>query len=422
MKKIFLKGCQDDIKIFSIFMLAISLIFYLFFAVYDGVVFLPDSFSYIDMLSYREPIYPMFLGILRSFLPGYNSNSDAYLLAVIFVQSIFAALSTWSLTAYLMKELELQKIFSILILLTLFMPSFVWRVIIWNNSIYSNSIMSEGVSISCWLLFFRFLFEYVNHQTTKSFSLCCVLSFVLISIRKQLFISLILLIICVLAVFFRKNQYRRGIVNAFICFICILGGSMVFDLGYNYAVRGEVVRHSGDTRFITTMAFYTADRGDSRYIEDDNVREIFLKVYDSCDEKGLLKSSAGDGWVNRISHLIDSYDGIHRNFLELFGVFADNFALGFVMTVSHRRYSILRWYSLIVYLCYVSLLIYSIWRKEDKKVCLFAILTLISMIVNVAFVSLVIFSQTRYMIYNTALFYISFLLMTKSFLKKFKQK
>ena len=404
----------------------------------------------------------MFLGILRSFLPGYNSNSDAYLLAVIFVQSIFAALSTWSLTAYLMKELELQKIFSMLILLTLFMPSFVWRVIIWNNSIYSNSIMSEGVSISCWLLFFRFLFEYVNHQTTKSFSLCCVLSFVLISIRKQLFISLILLIICVLAVFFRKNQYRRGIVNAFICFICILGGSMVFDLGYNYAVRGEAVRHSGDTRFITTMAFYTADRGDSRYIEDDNVREIFLKVYDSCDEKGLLKSSAGDGWVNRISHLIDSYDGIQlyvmwpaiyeavenncqcdgaildkkvddimgiinhsiipRNFLELFSVFADNFALGFVMTVSHRRYSILRWYSLIVYLCYVSLLIYSIWRKEDKKVCLFAILTLISMIVNVAFVSLVIFSQTRYMIYNTALFYISFLLMVKSFLKKFKQK
>ena len=60
MKKIFLKGCQDDIKIFSIFMLAISLIFYLFFAVYDGVVFLLDSFSYIDMLSYREPIYPMF--------------------------------------------------------------------------------------------------------------------------------------------------------------------------------------------------------------------------------------------------------------------------------------------------------------------------------------------------------------------------
>lgn len=165
---------------------------------------------------------------------------------------------------------------------------------------------------------------------------------------------------------------------------------MVFDLGYNYAVRGEVVRHSGDTRFITTMAFYTADRGDSRYIEDDDVREIFLKIYDSCDEKGLLKSSAGDGWVNRISHLIDSYDGIQlyvmwpaiyeavenncqcdgaaldkrvddimdiinhsiipRNFLELFNVFADNFVLGLVMTVSHRRYSMLRWYSLIVYL------------------------------------------------------------------------
>ena len=47
---------------------------------------------------------------------------------------------------------------------------------------------------------------------------------------------------------------------------------------------------------------------------------------------------------------------------------------------------------------------------------LFSSLTLLSVLLNVGLVSLVIFCQTRYTIYNMALFYISLMLMLEPFL------
>lgn len=57
-------------------------------------------------------------------------------------------------------------------------------------------------------------------------------------------------------------------------------------------------------------------------------------------------------------------------------------------------------------------------RKRNEKICLFAFVTLVAILLNVALVSVVIFCQTRYMIYNTALFYISFLLMADTFIEE----
>ena len=48
---------------------------------------------------------------------------------------------------------------------------------------------------------------------------------------------------------------------------------------------------------------------------------------------------------------------------------------------------------------------------KDADVVLFASFVLISIVINVGLVSMVIFCQTRYTIYNMALFYISLLLM-----------
>ncbi len=44
--------------------------------------------------------------------------------------------------------------------------------------------------------------------------------------------------------------------------------------------------------------------------EDEEVRTLFLKIYDVCEEKGYLKHSAGQGWFNRVTHFGDFYDCI----------------------------------------------------------------------------------------------------------------
>ena len=242
----------------------------------------------------------------------------------------------------------------------------------------------------------------------------------------------------------------RGIFTTLLCAISIFLGNTALDLSYNYVLRGEFVRHSSDTRFITTIAFYTADREDCAYIEDEEIQDLFLEIYDVCYQNGYLKSSAEKGWLNRVSHFGDHYDHIQidtmwpmvnqfakehagsdvvslnknadqimntinqalipHEIVKIAGTFADNFLSGLVTTVAQRR-SVLIWYSLFIYLVYILLLIRQIRKGKNRKVILAAAFTLVSILLNVGLVSLVIFCQTRYTIYNMALFYISLTLM-----------
>ena len=433
---------------YSIFLLVVSLAFYLFFAFFDGAVICVDSPSYIEMNIAREPLYPIFLALLRSLFAGFQA--DFYLTVSIFLQSILAAVAAWSLSAFLTRAFHLHKIISLLTLFLSFAVSLLCRFAAQRGSMYSNSILTEGIAISCYLILFRYLADYVLKPSYKKLLASCVLVFILISVRKQMLFSLAMLVICLFITYGQKKQFLKGMGAAFLCSACILLGCQLLDLGYNYALRGEATRHSSDTRFITTMAFYTADREDAAYIADPDIRNLFEEIYDICDEKGYLKNAAGSGWSERVSHFGDYYDCIQidtmwpmintfakerygedivalnasadeimnvinrsvipHNILKIISTFTDNFFSGLVTTVAQRN-SILIWYSLIVYLLYIFLLIYHIRVIKDRNIILFSILTLLSIILNVGLVSLVIFCQTRYTIYNMALFYISLLLM-----------
>lgn len=81
-----------------------------------------------------------------------------------------------------------------------------------------------------------------------------------------------------------------------------------------------------------------------------------------------------------------------------------------VTTVAQRKSLLLR-YTFLVYLLYFFLLFYHLRQGKNDRLCLLALLTIFSVFCNVGLVSLVIFCQTRYTIYNMALFYISLLLM-----------
>lgn len=445
-------------NIFSIFMLLISLAFYLFFALYDGAVICVDSPSYIEMNISREPAYPLFLALFRSIFSGFGS--DLYLNVVIYIQSLLAAIAAWSFASYISKEFKTNKLFSMLILFIPLFVSLLCRFVAQRGSMYSNDILTEGIAIPCYFLFFRFIIEFILRKNRKSFLFAWCLTFLLISTRKQMLITLFLLIISILILFFKKKSYLKGLALSLLCTVSILLSTTLFDLGYNYALRVELTTHSSDTRFITTMAFYTADRDDFQYIEDKEIQNLFLEIYDICAQNGYLKNSAPKGWLNRVSHFGDNYDCIQidtmwplicqfaavsysddivsmnehadqimntinrsvipHNLTKIFGTFMDNVLSGLITTVAQRN-SILIWYSLFIYIFYIALLIGHILITQNIKVILFASLTLVSIGLNVGLVSMVIFCQTRYTIYNMALFYISLLLMIYAFICRFLQ-
>lgn len=262
--------------------------------------------------------------------------------------------------------------------------------------------------------------------------------------------TLALLIICVVAVNIFRKKTLWGIWTVILCTLGILSCSMLLDVGYNYILRGNAVRHTNDSRFVTTMAFYTADRSDAEYIKDEEVRTLFLEIYDVCEEKGYLKHSAGEGWFNRVTHFGDFYDCIQidtmgpmitqyvqanygggeveegkkvdqimrminvsvmpHNALNIIGSFLDNVLSGMITTVAKRNI-LLNWYSFFIYIIYVILLIWNVRIRGHEKTAVLAGLTLLAIVGNVTLVSLVIFCQTRYTIYNMGLFYICMVVM-----------
>lgn len=392
------------IDVFSVVLLGISLCFYLFFAFYDGAVICVDSPGYINMRLSREPFYPLFLAFFRKLF--YLFPNNFYLSAVSFFQSLLMAISVWSLVNYIRRVFRLPKQLALLLLAMPIIVSFLCRFVAKRESMYSNSILTEGITIALYLLFFRYLLEYCLHQYRKSLFICCLIIFVLISTRKQMYVTLALLVICILTEKIISRKVLRGICTVILCTVVILGCSTLLDVGYNFVLRGNAVRHTNDNRFITTMAFYTAERSDAEYIKDIEAKELFLKIYDVCDQKGYLKHSAEEGWFNRVTHFGDYYDCIQintmgpiitqyvqehyeggevelgkkvdqimstinisvmpHNAMNILGSFLDNVLSGLITTVAKRNI-LLNWYSFFIYIIYILLLIWNIRVRGHIK-------------------------------------------------------
>ena len=73
----------------------------------------------------------------------------------------------------------------------------------------------------------------------------------------------------------------------------------------------------------------------------------------------------------------------------------------------------------VIYLLYIVLLGYTLKKNGLNKYSLFGIFVLLAVLANIGLVSLVIFCQTRYTIYNMALFYVAgFLMLYNLFYKE----
>ena len=445
-------------SVFSLAILLISISFYLIFACVDRVCIFPDSQGYISMDMHREPFYPLFLALLRWVFGGLG---DTWLFWAVIAQSLLAALATWSLVCCLNKELKLNYVISFMVLGILLGVSLLCRFGAGRAAMYSNSIMSEGISLPLFLLFIRYLLVYILHGRKKELFLSSAFSFILISTRKQMYLTLFLLVIAIFYIMWKEKKYGKGLLMSILCGVVILLSCQLFDMGYNFAIRGVFMRHSKDNRFMATMVFYVANREDAEEIENQEVREIFEQIYDICDQNGYLKNNAGKNWSSRVNHFGNNYDYIQidvmgkfmqeyvrgmqgdsamydyvaaakqvdaitsdiiesvmpRVWIRMIPVFADNFLKGLLTTVI-KEGPISLTYMIMIYVAYVLGLIWNIKKYGFNGVSVLATITLFSVLINVALVSAVIFCQSRYTIYNMPLFYISGLLLWMNVMKK----
>ena len=450
-----------DIKenTFSFIMLILSLAFYLFFAFYDGAVICVDSPTYISMSFAREPFYPLLLAFFRFF------DSENYLLYVVILQSALMAFAGWTLADYLRNKINIWKPYSLVLYLLPICTSLLCRFAAKRGSMYTNSIMTEGICTSLYLLFIYCILCYLWDYSKKHIIASWLIAFIMISSRKQMLMVLPILFLAILYNNYKNRSFKRGLLIALFSCLLIFPSFKLFDCTYNYILRGTFQGHSSSNRFVTTMVFYNASREDAEYIEDKSAKELFLNIYDVCDEKGYLGIHAGNGWYNEVSHFGDHYDHIQIDTMwpmilqhsiqtidnsypnasdeelltlydketdrlnsimiksvlphqlpELAKSLINNFLSGLVTTVAQRK-PILIPYSIVIYLLYIILcvrLIISLCKNKDNtklklelKTIEFSIISILGILFNVFLVSAVIFCQTRYTIYNMPLFYMA---------------
>ena len=112
-----------------------------------------------------EPIYSLFLAIFRQLLHG---NENIYLMIVVVVQGIIAAICALVFTSYVSKEMELSNVLSLGVWVFPYLVSLLFRFVADDHFMYSNTILTEGLAVSLHLLFVRFVFEYLRYQSKRS--------------------------------------------------------------------------------------------------------------------------------------------------------------------------------------------------------------------------------------------------------------
>ena len=429
-------------------------VFYLAFALLDGAHTYPDSESYMTMSFAREPMYPLFLGLLRLLFGRWGEG--AWLRAAVVAQSLLAAWAAWAFARGCSKLFKLSRPGDLAVTLCAVLPSLMCRFAANRRMMYSCSILSEALAMPLFLVFFLCLLRLALEGGRRPAWEAALLSFVLISVRKQMLITLPLLVLTLLVRGWRERRFPARLAAALLLTAGVLLANTALDRGYNYVLRGEAVRHTGDTRFITTVLLYNARPGDGEHIEDEELRALYEQIIRKADENRYLGLYAPKDWFGRTDYFGSHYD--HIQFLclrdtaqayarqklgadedavsreldrindglnaallpvektRLLRTACDNFGEGLVTTVLAMK-RILVPAAAALYLALLGLLLVCARKKRGRET-VFALLCLAAIGANLALVSLTIFCQARYTIYNMPIFYTALFLLARGALQK----
>lgn len=360
--------------------LFVNLAAYIGFALIDGPVWCRDSNSYATMDYTREPIYPTFLWLMRK-LFGENmmvhgwdltdrlggkapAMEPLYLMAVIVVQSILAAVTVWLLSK-LCYEISGKLRFAAAANLVMWGVDLLNRFGAKRGSTYTQSIMTEGFGVSFYILFLLSLFQYLrqrrrmelgNETSWKRYLRLSVLMMVLCaSQHKQLTITLIIFAVTVIFADLRLLIRYRSFVktgnqaanqSGQQCFgktgtrkealswlsrdaaALLCAGVLIFLIGhvYNLTFHGVWSFHTGSADKIDSTLLYTVTEKDAELFasnekaapdDADNLRELFLSIEEELAGQQLRYVDAPSGsWVELCSHYADSYDIIGFEVLD----------------------------------------------------------------------------------------------------------
>jgi len=456
------EGARQGILL-GAFLLFFGLLWY-----FSPIGIYPDSGSYISMQTGREPLYPLFLAFFRFIFQEEDtlvwlassgqleSEKAAELIATwpalhvsVALQSLFAALGCFYLTEAVRRAFRLSFPLTVLTGLCTLIPYVLTPLASSSHMVLNVAVLTEGLTFPLFSVFTGCMVSglFTRERKWIPYGAAFVWSLLLVLTRGQMLVTFAVWCAVILFEAVRSRKWRLLLPLA-LCVCLFFGLQKGFTKTYNrIAHPGYTGVSTGSYNLLTTL-LYLSDASDAGVLSDPDQRELFLYMHSQMEERGMTLAAAPRGILNHAYHFEEYYDMIGFEIQQpgLFGYAAkagipDDLALGEVVRVASsmdrellpgllgayaynyfaavvsgftRSVSasgaVMAVYSTLVYMAAVALAVWLFRKNRESKAALLMVFALLLICVNVFATALLIMCLSRYMIYNTALFYIAGLL------------
>lgn len=415
----------------------------------SGIQEFPDSETYIGMYLGREPVYPLFLLLLRT------AFGDYYKWAAVILQNALAIYAVYCIIRYVRQVFKLNVFGTSCTLIVFLIPQLLTPLASASHMVYTNSILSEGISYSIYNIMAYYLLRLVleERKRTKD-GIGAILMALLLSLTRAQMMPMLLVWGCVVlyGVITSQKGKKRLVQCAIVAGLTIasFGARNMLMLSYNYIVKDVWAANLGSGTTLLTNIIYSADARDGEGIQDTGIRDTFYYIQEKVEEEGWNYKFAGNGFLEKAIHLEESHDRIKFNQIELFitwylndkqglegrirevetdrvasemaqavilksypkwlSVYAALVVTGFIRTVAVIQ-PVLNWYAAILYLSAAVLMAWLLRRNLQSKAAKCMLLVFLLICANVFATSITIMCLSRYMIYNMPLFYMAGIIM-----------
>lgn len=424
--------------------------FQVMFAVY-GLGVYNDSQQYITMHIHREPLYPLYLALLR-----WIAGPDRGLVAAAIGQSILTVVSIFALAEYLTDRFSLKLPGELVLVGLLILPHLMTKYMSALSIFLENSIMSEALCIPLFQFFILFLLRMLYEARLRDTVYALIFAFLLSMARSQMFVALVIWVLGAMLVLLVRRRYKRLILP--LCALaCVMGVRHLSVYTYNYCVTGYFMGNTYGKVNTLTNVIYASDPQDRDVFEDGSLEQKFFDLfYEEADALGANYRHAGETIAERTEYLEDYHDilkfqvieaelsayyweyGEVTSYYELsrmsdeaagimlvklfpvsFGQWLYDYLLlcryGFIRSIAVVN-RLINWIAFGIYLASTGLLVY-MCRKDWRNPAVWLMgLAFLFIVANVCAVSLTIMCLSRYMIYGFSLFYIALFLMCREFI------
>lgn len=241
-----------------------------------GAIYLPDSYTFVDMAFNHSPFYCIFLKIITGVF------GDYFEIPLVVIQYTIIILGI----SYFLKTLDgifkIHKTGLIVIQLICIAPC------VYVHDL-GSAILTEALTYPMVLITFSLTLKTLVEENFKYLFRLSILLFVLILTRGQFLAFLPVLILIVAYIIYRNKSIKKH--YYFLVLLCVIPILTSFsERVYNKIVFGHFVNNSMNYVHLAASPFYIAQEEDVNLFSDKDERAYFNIVYNSLKVAKLTRN------------------------------------------------------------------------------------------------------------------------------------